>query len=318
MTKLSEKMFKLLPDTVIVTDAYWYVIDFNRKGKIDNLKKWVKLTESIPMDLIGEENEIHLNGSTYLCTITQISNKDNIVGYTVYLVDISEEKRIYEENRRNSEELNDLIEEQLAANAKLEEYASQVKALSEYSEQLRIAKMIHDGSGHTITALHTISQMCLKLKETDKLRFMELVKEGIEICDKGTEIGRMREFDSLAALLKCFKDEAQIEMEIILDGEEPSFVRNLYEIVYKICREAYHNTLSHSLAEKMMIHVKMQPYFFSLIIEDNGCFHGAFEKGFGLSTMEENIASSGGSVIFRADDGKGFGIEASWEVKNER
>ena len=318
MMKLPEQIFKLLPDTVIITDAYWYVIDFNRKEKIDNLKKGVKLTEIIPINFLREENEIFLNGNIYLCTVTPILKRNNTVGHTVYLVDVSEEKRIYEENRRKSEQLNELIEEQLAANAKLEEYALQVKALSEYSEQLRIAKMIHDGSGHAITALHTISQMCLKLKETDISRFSELVKEGVAICDKGTEIGSTREFDSMAALLECFKDEAQIEIEIILNGEEPPFVKSLYETVYKICREAYHNTLSHSLAEKMIVRAEMQPNCFLLLVEDNGCFHGAFEKGFGLNTMEENIASSGGSVIFRADDGKGFGIEASWEVKHER
>ena len=43
-----EQAFRTLPDTVIITDAYWYIIDFNRESPFGNLKKGRNLTNYMP------------------------------------------------------------------------------------------------------------------------------------------------------------------------------------------------------------------------------------------------------------------------------
>ena len=88
----------------------------------------------------------------------------------------------------------------------------------------------------------------------------------------------------------------------------------LYEVIDRVCREAYHNTLSHSLADRLTIEVYMAPEVLRLHITDNGCFRGTLEKGFGLTTMEENVRASGGTIAFEAEEGRGFGISAEWRL----
>ena len=89
----------------------------------------------------------------------------------------------------------------------------------------------------------------------------------------------------------------------------------LYPVIEEVCKEAYHNTLSHSMADRMMFEVSMDPGSLTIRISDNGSFHGTFEKGFGLSTMEENVRKSGGSISFDVQEGKGFGISAEWRTE---
>ena len=43
-----EQAFRTLPDTVIITDAYWYIIDFNRESPFGHLKKGRNLTNYMP------------------------------------------------------------------------------------------------------------------------------------------------------------------------------------------------------------------------------------------------------------------------------
>lgn len=306
-----------LPDTVIITDVYWYVLDFNRKTPFDKLKKGVRLTRYMS-DCSGViDDEYLFDGKVYQRKVAPVYEHNAHVGYTVYLADISEKKDLIEQRREKSAELKELTQRQAQANAELEEYAHQVKALSEYEEQLRIARSIHDDSGHAITALHTISQMCLQLRGHDWEQYNSLLDEGIAICKKASEGKSMRQYSSLRELLEEFRDESPFPIEVTVYGEEPSFILPLYEFIHNVCKEAYHNTLSHSLADKLMIEADMRPSGLTLKIIDNGRFHGVFEKGFGLTTMEENIRASGGSLTFETVEGRGFGIIAEWRTGNE-
>ena len=43
-----EQAYRLLPDTVIITDSYWYILDYNRPGPFEGLKKGRNLTRYMP------------------------------------------------------------------------------------------------------------------------------------------------------------------------------------------------------------------------------------------------------------------------------
>ena len=45
--ELFERAFRLLPDTVIITDLYWYILDYNHAEAIKELRKGVNLTRII-------------------------------------------------------------------------------------------------------------------------------------------------------------------------------------------------------------------------------------------------------------------------------
>lgn len=304
--------FLSLPDTVIITDVYWYVLDYNRTFPFETLKKGDRLTRYMGDCAQFPDDEYTLGGRVFQRSITPVYENHSHVGYTVYLSDVTEWKQLIERQRQKSAELEELTRKQASANAELEEYARQAKALSEYTEQLRIARSIHDGAGHAITALHTISQMCLRLRDSDPEQYNSLLQEGISICQSAVQTDAPRQHTSLRELLESFQQESQLPIELSIHGTEPDFVAPLYETVYRICSEAYHNTLAHSLADTMFLETELTQTEFTLRFVDNGRFHGTFEKGFGLKTMEDAVLASGGSLTFQAEEGAGFGIIAKW------
>ena len=309
-----EQAFRLLPDTVIITDVYWYILDFNHAIPFDTIKKGWNLTRVMPDCKALPNDRLRHGGKVYQRSITPVYAQSLHVGYTVYLADITDRENLIEQQRRKSEELEALTQRLAKANAELEEYVRQAEALSDYEEQRRIARSIHDDVGHTVTALNTISGMCLQIGQSDEKRYEELIEEGIVLCENAMKAPEKRRFASLREMLETFRDESPFPIELVIDGDEPAIAAMLYEVIDRVCREAYHNTLSHSMADKLTVEVYMTPEALRLHITDNGCFRGTLEKGFGLTTMEENVRASGGTLAFEAEKGMGFGIAAEWRL----
>ena len=307
-----EQAFRLLPDTVIITDVYWYIIDFNHVAPFDGIKRGRSLTRVMPDCRALPSDRVRRGGRVYQRSVTPVYAQNLHVGYTVYLADITDREDLIEQQRRKSEELEALTQRLAKANAELEEYVRQAEALSDYEEQRRIARAIHDDAGHAITALNILSQMCLQLGRSDAKRYEELIDEGIGLCENALKAREKRRYASLRELLETFRDESPFSIELHIEGDEPAFVASLREVIDRVCREAYHNTLSHSLSDRMTIEMHMSPEVLRLHITDNGCFRGTLEKGFGLTTMEENVRASGGTIVFEAEEGRGFGVAVEW------
>ena len=314
---LFEKTFRLLPDTVIITDVYWYILDYNRTEPFEKIRKGASLKRYMADCRDIPAGRYEYGGKVYQRSTTPVYENGMHVGYVVYLADVTEKEKLVEQSLRKSAELEEMTREQAKANAELEEYVHQAEALCEYEEQVRIARSIHDDAGHVLTLLNTISQMCLQLRETDPAKYQSLLKEGLDICKDAEE---KKQWDahtcaSLRELLETIRDTSAFPIDLIIVGEEPEIAASLYSVIEKVCREAYHNTLSHSMADRMLIEAHMDPDLLTLRISDNGSFHGTFEKGFGLSTMEENVKRSGGTLSFDVKEGKGFGITAEWRAR---
>ena len=310
--ELSEKLFFSIPDTAFITDAYGFILDYNRPEPFEKVKKGVKLTKLIPDCFEGETGLFRAEKGVFRRQTSPIIRGGTAAGYTVLLSDITAEAELSEERRARAEELRKLAESLRESNRELESYALRVKELTDYAEQRRIAQVMHDDAGHAITELNAISQMCLALRESDPERCRELIREGIGICERAKKSREEREYGSLAELLEAFRHLVRLPCDIELDGEEPVFLRDKYSVIDGILREAYHNVLDHSLADRMTVSARLSPEKAELIITDNGSFHGKFEKGFGLSAMEERVAASGGSVSFLAETGRGFEIRVLW------
>ena len=203
------------------------------------MKKNTKLTDYMPdFGGIGETN-LQIDGRSYLCRISSVQERGAAAGFTVYLADTTEKTRLLEQNRQKSRELTLLVEQQRAANAELTEYVRQAEAVIDYEEQRRIAHHIHDNAGHAITAIHTISQMCLKLRDTDRAQYERLLREGISLCERALEARQPRKYASLSELLDCFRLESPFPMDISVSGEEPPFASELYDVSYAVCKRAH-------------------------------------------------------------------------------
>lgn len=322
-----KQAFLALPDTVIITDMNFYVFGFNRTDPFSGLRRGMKITHYMP-DCTGEtEDETTFEGRVYRRSVARVFEGGAPQGYVVQMADITEWIHLLEENRRKSEELARLTDRQALANAELEAYVSQAETLQAHAEQLRIAQSIHDDSGHAITALHTISQMCLQLCGDDgwtwrrnrrnpsspvRARYLDLVDRGISICRKVSRTVSNADPATLREFLEDMRAESPFKVEVEIAGVEPSFALRVREAVSQACKEAYHNTLSHSLADTLRITALMGEDLLRIEIRDDGCFHGAFEKGFGLQTMEENVRRTGGTVRFETEADRGFGVVLEW------
>ena len=208
-----------------------------------------------------------------------------------------------------------MTRQQARANEELEAYVRQAEQLSVYEEQLRIAHAIHDDAGHAVTALNTISRMCLQLRESDPERYQSLLDEGLALCEQASAEREKPRCSSLREMLEGLRAATTFPVELIVTGEEPPFAGALHEIIGNVCREAFNNTLAHSLADRLTVELAMTPEALSLHIRDNGCFRGPLEKGFGLTEMEENVHRTGGTVAFETEEGAGFGIRAEWSAE---
>ena len=228
------------------------------------------------------------------------------------LADITEEIRLMEQRRSRSRELAKLAEELVKSNEELTDFAIQVKELSDYEEQLRIAKNIHDGYGHAITELYTICRMCRDLKDTDPERCRKLLKDGEGICRAALSKKDEPEYESVSELFRNFAKYSVFPTELHIEGNEPPFLKEKYSLIRSILKEAYHNTLDHSLADRFIITADMNEECAVITFSDNGNYHGIFEKGFGLRTMEENVKAAAGKISFTAENGRGFSITVEW------
>ncbi len=310
--------FLALPDTVIITDAYWYILDFNHADPFDSLRRGVKLTRYMPDCTSPLEDGYRCGGRMYSRKVAPVREHGHHVGYIVYLVDITRKMELVEELHRKSMELERLTADQAQANAELEECARQAEELSARSERTRVARNIHDDAGHAITALHAISQMCLQIGDGDPERYAALLAEGRAICEK-VRSGHQRQVPrNLHELLEEFERKSLFPVKTVVHGEgEGPFIRSLYGVIGDICREAYFNTLSHSLAENLLIEADVGTGWLRLRVFDDGRFRGGLEPGFGLLTMMEKVRSTGGTIVFHAQEGDGFGIIAEWQVSED-
>ena len=308
-------LFKQMPDTAAITDSYGYVLDFNRNDAITGLKKGLRITKIVPDMFSANESVLEIGNCLYKRVTSPVKNGDQTIGFTVIFTDITEEVILERQSMDRRRELEALTEAKRDANNKLADYALQVKNLSDYAEQLRIARSIHDDSGHAVTEIHTICQMCLNLMNKDIQAYRDLINEGIAICRKASGGGKTEEYSSLRELTKQFAERCSSPINVECDGCEPIFMKDNYETVGRILKEAYHNTMEHSLADSMYVRLSGDDDTYSVEIRDNGRFRGEFEKGFGLMAMEEYVKASGGEIQFLTEEGKGFGIVVTWRGK---
>jgi len=294
-----KNIYELLPCAVYITDTYGYVLETNNMNPFKQIKIGRRLSQVILGFPDDKQGEIENGGRVYHWTASEVLRSDIVVGYTIMLIDITIENELAKKSRIKSSEIDELIEKQKEANNQLETLALEVKQLSDYAEQLRIARNIHDNSGHALTALHTISGICSSIKDTDNDKYLSLIDDGLKLCRQEMIDKAIKSFDSVKSILDYFMNLRTFPIYCNINGEEPDFVKDKYELIYKIVRESYHNTLSHSLAENISILVDMSNNVIKLSIKDDGQFHGSFEMGFGLSMMVESVKASGGEIITR-------------------
>ena len=304
-------IFDSFPSPFFILDSFGYILKYNKCVGFKGIKKGKKLTDLIPDCLQNKEGKFVYNNIIFKRITKEIYDDELLINYAVVLIDITEKESINNRKQEKQKELQVLANSLRESNQELENLLEEIKSLSDYAEQIRLARVIHDNYGHAITDLFMISNMCLESKNKNPKAYKQLIIEGEKIIDKILSPDQF-EAGSLKELLISLSKISEFPIVINIIGDEPDFIKTQYKLIKKICKEAYHNTLDHSLGNQMFINLTMNEKDVILEIYDDGKWHGEFEKGFGLTSMEDNVVASKGKIDFVHQEGQGFKIIVMW------
>jgi signal transduction histidine kinase len=232
--------------------------------------------------------------------------------------------------RQSREKLEKVYQELEITHHQLRQYAVRIEDQATLQERNRIAREIHDGLGHTLTA-QTIQinnalifwqtksdQALIAIKQAKQLGAEALleVRKSVSMLRSTPLDGRSLK-SALDKLFQDFKNSTGIEISpnIYLPQSLSSEVNtNLYRII----QESLTNIHKHAQATTVNIDLLQQEGFVRLMIEDNG---KGFEPtqnttGFGLQGMKERIASLYGQFMLDSQIGKGCRIFVSFPLVN--
>lgn len=306
-----ETIFDSFPSPFFILDSFGYILKYNKRVGFKGIKKGKKLTDLIPDCLQNKEGKFVYNNIFFKRITKEIYDDELLINYAVVLIDVTEKESINNRKQEKQKELQVLANSLRESNQELENLLEEITSLSDYAEQIRLARVIHDNYGHAITDLFMISNMCLEFKNNNPKAYKQLIIEGEKIIDKILSPDQF-EAGSLKELLTSLSKISEFPIVITIIGEEPDFIKTQYKLIKKICKEAYHNTLDHSLGNQMFINLTMNEKDVILEIYDDGKWHGEFEKGFGLTSMEDNVIASKGKIDFVHQEGQGFKIIVKW------
>lgn len=211
--------------------------------------------------------------------------------------------------------------------------AEQARVTAIVEERQRLARELHDAVSQQLFAISMTATAAMRTldKDYDKAkRQLSLIEEMSAVAQsemralllhlrpvylegKGLEQG-------LTELIKELR--VKVPMDIVFEMDPgvqlPKGVENH---LFRIVQEAISNTLRHAKAERMEIRILRRGETVRMTLRDDGIGFELDETkqiSYGLSTMQERIAETGGSIQFITAPGKGTRIEITIPLVNEK
>ena len=110
-----------------------------------------------------------------------------------------------------------------------------------------------------------------------------------------------------------FKARSNLDIEIIISGEEKTICPEYSTSIFRIMQEALTNITKHAEATKVQIHIIFDPEEVRIAVEDNGRGFDTHEikkqKSWGLIGMEERVTLLDGKFYLHSGPGNGTMVE---------
>ena len=110
--------------------------------------------------------------------------------------------------------------------------------------------------------------------------------------------------------------ESRASVKVVLTlNEGPALPPKVHEAVYRITQEALNNVVRHAKASHAWVRLDVDPSLARLLVGDDGCGFdpASVDPGhFGLKSMRERAADSGGQLAVRSIHGEGTVLTAEW------
>jgi signal transduction histidine kinase len=225
----------------------------------------------------------------------------------------------YREQTRRTEAL---LAQLKAANAELEAARRRERELAVAEERVRLARDIHDGLGHHLTALNVQLQAAARLIERDPARAAAAVATSREVAQAALDevrqsVAAMRRTpldgrslgEALAALAADFGRRADVQVAVTVTGEPAELAPAAAQTLYRAAQEGLTNAQRHGGARSARIALTYGPATTTLAVTDDGAATGAAHgSGFGLAGLRERAEQLGGTLAAGPAAGGGFAL----------
>jgi signal transduction histidine kinase len=206
------------------------------------------------------------------------------------------------------------------ARMELEKVSGQMEELAVVRERNRIAREIHDGVGHALTAVHVHLETARALADRDGegatvATHIERAQQGAReaLREVRRSVGLLRSSvapGSLVDAMRALADESRgagVEVELTIDGAPRRLSPAVEFALYRVAQEALTNVRRHACAGVARVELVFGADSAGVHIRDGGVgtdLEGS--SGFGLVGIRERAALLGGSVEVRSSPGRGF------------
>lgn len=188
------------------------------------------------------------------------------------------------------------------------------------AEQERVARDVHDGIGHSLTALNLKAQLALRLMDEKQyqqargelVQLSELAVDALDSVRTTVQGLNRQDLDvELAELRHACTDN---NLEFTVAGTAEQIPLQLRSHVAWILREAVTNVLRHAHASRVVLHV--EPGKVSIDDDGDGC--QANSPGHGIRGMQERARQFGASCTVGASRLGGTSVQVVFETKEAR
>lgn len=203
----------------------------------------------------------------------------------------------------------------------MERLNREVSSLAADLERTRIARDIHDGVGHSLTALSVQLEVARKLISRDPRKSESALGEAEQMAkrclrDVRNSIALMRvdDFDfqdALSTLLNGIESGGSIIIEKNVQIPELPTV-TAYQ-VFRVIQESCTNCLRHSEADRLEIKIAPVGEELNIVVRDNGKGFDTATKfsSFGLTGIKERVSDLKGNVEIASTSGGGTTVTVS-------
>ncbi|WP_262842802.1 sensor histidine kinase, partial [Sphaerisporangium corydalis] len=193
------------------------------------------------------------------------------------------------------------------ANIRLSAYAEQVAELSATAERVRVARDIHDGLGHHLTAISVLLEKAAAFGDRDPAVADQALadarastRSALEDVRRSVRTLRTPEStrtlaESLADLVRNM-DDPELAITLEVAGEETGHDAKARGTLYRAAQEALTNVRRHAHAGRVSVRLTFDDEQARLVVTDDGRGLGGRTEGFGLLGMRERVHLAGGHL----------------------